>query len=193
VSDTARTPRRARLYVTHVNAWSITKAAFMLALAIGIVLVVAVTVLWLLLNSIGVFDTLTRNVNDVIGNSANTFDLVGLLSFPTVIGASVVIASVEIVLISIFAGLFAVMYNLSVGLTGGIEVVLSDDLLGDSSARGGSELGQVVGVETPKSGQLDGPMGHWVLFDPVRAHSSAWLERFPDKEEVGGSSPPGPT
>ena len=26
-----------------------------------------------------------------------------------------------------------------------------------------------------------------------RAHSSAWLERFPDKEEVGGSSPPGPT
>jgi hypothetical protein len=110
-----------------VNAWSITKAAFMLALAIGIVLVVAVTVLWLLLNTIGVFDTLTRNVNDVIGNSANTFDLVGLLSFPTVIGAAMVIASVEIVLISIFAGLFAVMYNLSVGLTGGIEVVLSDD------------------------------------------------------------------
>ena len=27
----------------------------------------------------------------------------------------------------------------------------------------------------------------------LRAHSSAWLERFPDKEEVGGSSPPGPT
>ena len=127
MSDAARTPRRARLYVTHVNAWSITKAAFLLALAIGIVLVVAVTALWLLLNSIGVFDTLTRNVNDVIGNSANTIDLVGLLSFPTVIGASVVIASVEIVLISIFAGLFAVMYNLSVGLTGGIEVVLSDD------------------------------------------------------------------
>jgi hypothetical protein len=127
VSDAARAPRRARLYVTHVNAWSVTKAAFLLALAIGIVLVVAVTVLWLLLNSIGVFDTLTRNVNDVIGNSANTFDLVGLLSFPTVIGAAVVIASVEIVLISIFAGLFAVMYNLSVGLTGGIEVVLSDD------------------------------------------------------------------
>jgi len=127
VSDAARTPRRARLYVTHVNAWSITKAAFLLALAIGIVLVVAVTALWLLLNSIGVFDTLTRNVNDVIGNSANTIDLVSLLSFPTVIGAAVVIASVEIVLISIFAGLFAVMYNLSVGLTGGIEVVLSDD------------------------------------------------------------------
>ena len=127
MSDTARTPRRARLYVTHVNAWSITKAAFMLAVAIAIVLIVAVTVLWLLLDSIGVFDTLARNVNDVVGSSANTIDLVGLLSFPTVIGATVVIASVEIVLISIFAGLFALMYNLAVGFTGGIEVVLSDD------------------------------------------------------------------
>jgi hypothetical protein len=127
VSDTARAPRRARLYVTHVNAWSITKAAFLLAVAIGLVLIVAVTVLWFMLNSIGVFETLTRNVNDVVGNSANTIDLTGLLSFPTVIGATVVIASVEIVLISIFAGLFAVMYNLTVGMTGGIEVVLSDD------------------------------------------------------------------
>ena len=27
----------------------------------------------------------------------------------------------------------------------------------------------------------------------MRACSSAWLERFPDKEEVGGSSPPRPT
>ncbi|MEN9679739.1 MAG: hypothetical protein RLZ57_868, partial [Actinomycetota bacterium] len=27
----------------------------------------------------------------------------------------------------------------------------------------------------------------------LRAYSSAWLERFPDKEEVGGSSPPRPT
>ena len=127
MSDTARTPRRARLYVTHVNAWSITKAAFMLAAAIAIVIIVAVSVLWLLLNSIGVLDTLSRNVNDVVGSSANTLDLAGLLSFPTVIGATVVIASVEIVLLSIFAGLFAVMYNLAVGFMGGIEVVLSDD------------------------------------------------------------------
>ena len=96
-------------------------------MAIGLVLIVAVTLLWLLLNSIGVFDTLARNVNDIVGNSANTIDLVGLLSFPTVLGAAVVIASVEIILISMFAGLFAVMYNLTVGLTGGIEVVLSDD------------------------------------------------------------------
>jgi hypothetical protein len=38
-----------------------------------------------------------------------------------------VIASVEIVLVSALATLFAYLYNVSVGLTGGVEVILSDD------------------------------------------------------------------
>ena len=39
------------------------------------------------------------------------------------------------------------------------------------------------------------PWGTLSLLDKTRerAYSSAWLERFPDKEEVGGSSPPRPT
>jgi hypothetical protein len=44
-----------------------------------------------------------------------------------VLGVAVVLASVEIILVSVLAALFAVMYNLSVGITGGIEVVLSED------------------------------------------------------------------
>ena len=51
-----------------------------------------------------------------------------VLDFSRVMGVAVIIASVEIVLTSILATLFAVIYNLSVGLTGGIEVVLSDDM-----------------------------------------------------------------
>jgi hypothetical protein len=43
-------------------------------------------------------------------------------------GVTIVLASIEIVLVSILATLFAVLYNLTVGLTGGIEVVLSDDV-----------------------------------------------------------------
>ena len=43
-------------------------------------------------------------------------------------GVAVIVASVEIVLVSLLATLFAIMYNLTVGLTGGIEVVLSDEV-----------------------------------------------------------------
>ena len=121
------TPRKARLYITRVDPWSVAKAAFMLALAMGIVIVVAVAVLWYALDALGVFQTLARNVNEVIGNAQNAFDLMSLLDFGRVMGVAIVIASVEIVLVSIMATLFAFMYNLSVALTGGIEIVVSDE------------------------------------------------------------------
>jgi len=44
-----------------------------------------------------------------------------------VIGSTLILASVEIVLVSTFAGLFTILYNLTVGITGGVEVVLSED------------------------------------------------------------------
>ena len=39
------------------------------------------------------------------------------------------------------------------------------------------------------------PFNHWLLWlnTSSRACSSAWLERIPDKDEAGGSSPPRPT
>jgi hypothetical protein len=126
--DGARAPRRARLYVTRIDPWSVTKAAFMLALAIGIVIVVAVAALWWVLDVTGVFVTVSRSIDDVVGSASTGFDLLSYLQFSRVIGVAIVIASVEIVLVSLLTTLFAVMYNLTVGLTGGIEVVLSDEV-----------------------------------------------------------------
>ena len=128
VGDGVRAPRRARLYVTRIDPWSVTKAAFMLALAVGIVLVVAVAVLWWVLDVTGVFLAVSRTIDEVVGSATTGFDLLGFLEFSRVIGVAIVVASVEIVLVSFLATLFAVMYNLTVGLTGGIEVVLSDEV-----------------------------------------------------------------
>ncbi len=119
-------PRNARLYVSRIDPWSIFKAAFMLALALGIVIVVAVAMLWWVLDYAGVFVTVSSSINDVVGSATANFDLVSLLDFSRVMGVAVVVAAVEVVLVSITATLFAFIYNLSVGLTGGVEVVLTD-------------------------------------------------------------------
>ncbi len=121
------TARRARIYVTRVDPWSVAKVAFLLSLAVGIILVVAVAALWWILDYTDVIVTLSRTANEVFGGAATTFDLVSLLEFSRVMGVTVVLASVEIVLVSILATLFAILFNLSVGLTGGLEIVLSDD------------------------------------------------------------------
>lgn len=119
-------PRKARLYVTRIDPWSVAKIAFMLAVALGIVLVVALAVLWWILDYTGVFETLARNVNDVVGNATTNFDLLSLLDFNRVMGVAIVLASVEVVLVTAVVTLFAILYNLTVPLTGGVEVVLTD-------------------------------------------------------------------
>ena len=48
------------------------------------------------------------------------------LSLGRLVGLSMVVSAVEIVLISVLSTLFAVLYNLSVGFTGGVEVTLTD-------------------------------------------------------------------
>ena len=121
-----RTPRRARLYVYRVDAWSVMKVAFMLAVALGIVIVSAVAALWWLLDYSGVIATLARNVDEVIGSGTTTFDLEAVLAFDRVMGITVVVAALEVALVSILAGLFAVLYNLTVGITGGIEATFTD-------------------------------------------------------------------
>lgn len=120
-------PRRARVYVSRVDPWSVAKAAFLLALTLGVVIVVAVALLWWALDSLGVFAALARNIDEIVGSAESNFDLMSVLSFSRVVGGAFVIASIEVVLVSVFAALFAVMYNLSVPLTGGVEVVLSDN------------------------------------------------------------------
>ena len=119
-------PRQARLYVERFDPWSVAKAAFLLSLAIGVVIVVATAMLWWMLDSMGVFQAVARNVDDVVGSDTADFDLLGFLSFSRILGAAMIVASIEVVLVSALAAVFAFMYNLSVGLTGGIEVVLSD-------------------------------------------------------------------
>ena len=123
-----RQPRRARLYVTRVDPWSVTKAAFLLSLAVGIVIIVAVAVVWWMLDAAGVFVTISRTLDEILGSATTGFDLLAVLDFSRVMGVAIVIASVEIVLISLLATLFAVLYNLAVGLMGGIEVILSDEV-----------------------------------------------------------------
>jgi hypothetical protein len=43
-------------------------------------------------------------------------------------GVALLVAALEIVLVSILSGLLAMLYNITVGITGGAEVVLSDDV-----------------------------------------------------------------
>lgn len=114
--------RQAKLHLTHLDPWSVAKGAFMLGVTLAGITIVACIALWLMLSAAGVFEAVTGLFKDVSGSSSG----VSFLSLGRLVGLSMVVSAVEIVLLSALSTLFAVLYNLSVGFTGGIEVTLTD-------------------------------------------------------------------
>jgi hypothetical protein len=115
--------KSVRLHLTHIDPWSAAKSAFMLGVTIAGVLLVAVIVLWGALSAAGVFDAISGLWNDAAGSDGAG---VSFLSLGRLIGLTMVISAIEIVLLSVLSALYAVLYNLSVGFTGGREWTLTD-------------------------------------------------------------------
>ena len=117
--------RSARLYLTHVDPWSVMKQAFLLSLVLAVITLVAFAAIWLALDSAGVLDAITRTATDVGGESGANVS--SFLDFSKVMGVALVIAGFEAILVTALATLFAFLYNLAVAIGGGIELTLSED------------------------------------------------------------------
>ena len=120
--------RRARLRLIHLDPWSVMKTSFLLSVAFGIVTVVAVGVVWSVLGAAGVWDSINRTVSDVVGgDTASHFDVQNYVGTSRVLGFTMIVAVVDVVLITAISTLSAFLYNLAAALLGGVEVTLAED------------------------------------------------------------------
>ena len=121
--------RKARLRVARVDPWSVMKVSFVLSIALGIVSLVGTAVVWEVLTSLGVFSSLNKTIGDLTsgGSGSSGFDLSSTLSFTRVEGYMLIVALVDVVLVTALATLGAYLYNLSSGFVGGLEVTLAED------------------------------------------------------------------
>lgn len=120
--------RRAHLRLSRLDPWSVMKIAFMLAIAVAVVEVVAVVVLWSSLNAAHVFtqiNTIARNPS-YFGKGGSTFDVLKYVGLNRVLGVAILLAVVNAVLTTAIATLGAFLYNLASGLLGGVEVTLAE-------------------------------------------------------------------
>jgi hypothetical protein len=120
-----RGPRRASLQVKRVDPWSVLKLAGVLSVAMFFVWMVAVGVLYGVLDGMGVWDKLNGTYNDLVqggseGGGGN------LISVGRVFGVAAVIGVINIVLFTALATVSAFIYNVSADLAGGLEVTLSE-------------------------------------------------------------------
>ena len=124
----AKAPRRARLRLTRIDPWSVMKTAFLLSIAFGIVTVVSVLMVWTVLGTAGVWDSINSTVQNILGGeSAGSFDIRDYIGTSRVIGFTMLVAVIDVVLMTAIATLGAFLYNMAAALLGGIEVTLAED------------------------------------------------------------------
>ena len=112
--------KQVRLKLVYIDFWSIVKFSFLISAAIGVVVVVAVLLIWTVLASTGVFAQVSTLIQDVSGQSNLTVNSV--VSFAQVMGFTLVIAALNVVVGTVLGAIACLLYNLSVKITGGILV-----------------------------------------------------------------------
>jgi Transmembrane domain of unknown function (DUF3566) len=125
-SSASSAGRKVRLTVSRVDPWSVMKISFLISVAIGIALVVMVAVLWLILDGMGVFNSVNGTIQDVAGTNS-TFDLMDYIALPRVLSLAVVIGVIDVILLTALSTLSAFLYNVCSSLVGGVQLTLSDD------------------------------------------------------------------
>lgn len=124
-----KSARRARLRLTRVDPWSVMKTSFLLSIAFAIVLVVSVFMVWSVLSAAGVWQSINSTVQSVLGGeTASSFDVEDYVGTSRVLGFTLLVAALDVVLLTAIATLGAFLYNMAAALLGGIEVTLAEDI-----------------------------------------------------------------
>ena len=118
-------PRQVDLAIVRVDPWGVMKVAFLLSVALGIALVVAVVILWLMLNAMHVFASAESFLQDI--GASQMVSLLDYVRLPKVMAYTTLIAVMNVVLLTALSALGTFLYNLVASLVGGIKVTLMDE------------------------------------------------------------------
>jgi len=112
--------KQVRLRLVYIDFWSVVKLGFLTGICVGIIEVVVVVMIWVLLNTFGVFDTVSGVLGPIINN--DSFNITTLLPLNQLTLFAVIVAVLNIVLGTALGAIAAVLYNFAARITGGLLV-----------------------------------------------------------------------
>ncbi|MFC9549845.1 DUF3566 domain-containing protein [Rhodococcus sp. NPDC056960] len=113
---------RATVQVRKIDPWSTLKISSVISVSLFFVWMVAVGLLYVVLDGMGVWDRLNNAFTDIVAESSSD----GLVTAGQVFGYAAVIGLANMVLFTALATIGAFIYNLCSDLVGGVEVTLAD-------------------------------------------------------------------
>jgi hypothetical protein len=119
--------RRARRTRKRIDPWTTLKFSFVYGVAGMVVLLVAVVVLYGIVDAMGVIGSLRDFLGSVSDNgNGSSSGLADWLNFDRVLLLAFLIGLVNVVLFTAFATLTAFIYNVCTDIVGGVEVTLAE-------------------------------------------------------------------
>lgn len=112
--------KQVRLKLVYIDFWSAVKLSFLVAICGAVLLLVATLFVWIVLNSIGVIQDVDALFADIIGDEATS--LAAIFSLGQVMFFASIVAVLNVVGGTAIGAISALLYNLSVRLTGGLLV-----------------------------------------------------------------------
>lgn len=119
-------PRKARVLLSRIDPWSALKIGFLVAIAIGIMTVVAVHILWMTLNQMDTFVTIQEWVSKLFTQDQEV-NILQFFAYSKVMSATLLVSVVNVVLISGLSVITAFIYNMISRVVGGVYMTLTDD------------------------------------------------------------------
>jgi hypothetical protein len=113
--------------VSRFEPWSVMKFSFMISLACFVILFIAVTLLYGTLAGLGVFDSIQKALSNVTsGQGTAGVSVSHYFSASTILSYTALLGVFNVFLITAFATVGSVIYNLTARLVGGVEVTLRE-------------------------------------------------------------------
>lgn len=119
-SQRATSTKQVRLKLVYVDFWSAVKLSFLIAITLGIILVVASMLVWVVLDGTGIFDQLNKVLRDILAQPE--FSVTSTFSLSQVGVFAGIVAIMNTVVGTALGAITAMLYNFSVRITGGLLV-----------------------------------------------------------------------
>lgn len=121
-----KSARKAHLQIARFEPWTVMKFSFVMSLVCFVVLFVAVTVLYMVLSGLGVFDSISGAINETTNGPNQSSDAGDWFSAGRILGYTALLGALNVLLITALATVGSVIYNLAAEFVGGVEVTLKE-------------------------------------------------------------------
>jgi hypothetical protein len=119
--------KRVKLNLSYIAPLSVMKIAFLVSVAMGIAFVLAVYILWTVLNDRHIFTQIDQMITDLIGqNRPASLDIMKYVEQGRIMSGATIIAVIDVIVFTVISALVAVIYNIIAALVGGVRVTLKE-------------------------------------------------------------------